>query len=287
MNLPDRAPTSGVESLPRQSTTARLYGALGEGKDHFQIDEDNAAALDEILPGMARIVPGTRDCLRRMVSAAADLGIGQFLDLGSGLPDQPPNLHEVVHDRQPGASFVYVDRDPVVCAHGRALLRAPRVTMVEADVRDLDDVFSRPEVRMRVDFELPVCLVLGAVLHFLADDEVGAVMEAAHDWLPKGSLLLVTHATSDQPHYTAEQVEAARDFYQAQTGERLYLRRAQEIADLVLPGCVPLWPGLVTTALWRADPAAGPDTRAPYFLAVAAEVRPLVEDQHVVPEPAG
>ncbi|MDA0634364.1 SAM-dependent methyltransferase [Nonomuraea sp. CA-218870] len=287
MSLPDHAPTPGVEPLSQQSTPARLYGALGEGKDHFQVDEDNAAALDEILPGMARIVPDNRSCLRRMVAAAADLGISQFVDLGSGLPDQPPNLHEVVHDRQPGASFVYVDRDPVVCTHGRALLRAPRVTMVEADVRDLDDVFSRPEVRMRVDFGLPVCLVLGAVLHFLADDEVRGVMEASHDWLPQGSLLLVTHATSDQPHYTPEQVEAARDFYQAQTGERLYLRRVQEIADLVLPGCAPMWPGLVSTAFWRAGPEAGPDARAPYFVAVAAEVRGLVEDRRAVQESAG
>lgn len=270
-------PTSSPKS--QHSTPARLYAALGDGNDHSKVDVANAATLEEILPGMALVVPDNRNCLRRMIATAADLRVRQYIDLGSGLPDQPPNLHEVAHRHLPDASFVYVDRDPVVVSRGRALLRGDRVTMVQADLRDIDDVFSRPQVRMLIDFNRPVCVALGAVLHFLTDDEVRQVMEALQDWLPPGSLLLVTHATSDQPIYQPEQVEAARRFYEEQTGQSLYLRSVQKIAELVLPGCVPMRPGLVTTAAWHPDYEYILIPLAPYFMAVAAEVRAVVDER--------
>lgn len=257
----------------RRSTPARLYGALGSGHDHYLTDEANAAALDAILPGMRLIVDDNRACLRRMTATAADRGIRQYLDLGSGLPDQPPHLHEAAQERLPGARFVYVDRDPQVCTHGRALLRAPGVTMLEADLRDIDNLFGRADLRHLIDTTQPICVVLGAVLHFLTDQEVISVMAALRGRLAPGSLLLITHATSDQPHYTPEQVTAAQQFYEEHTGERLYLRTVQEIADLTLTGrCVPLRPGLVTTATWQPD-EYGLVPVAPYFTAVAIEVR--------------
>lgn len=266
-------------ATPSYSTPARLYGALGSGKDHFEIDEANAAALNEILPGMALIVDDNRHCLRRMVATAADIGVRQYIDLGSGLPDQPPNLHDVAKRTLPEARFVYVDNDPMVCTHGRALLRDVGVSMAEADVRDIDAVFRTYEVLSLIDFARPACVVLGAVLHFFTDEEVRLVMEALHDYLAPGSLVLVTHATSDQPAYQPEQVQAARAFYEKQTGTQLHLRTVEEIAKLVLPGCVPLRPGLVTTAAWQPDFEHMLIPIAPYFMAVAAEVRSVIEER--------
>ncbi|MFI6705389.1 SAM-dependent methyltransferase [Nonomuraea sp. NPDC050478] len=274
-NEPQEKITGASPLSAEASTPARLYGALGDGKDHFKVDQTNAAALDEILPGMRLIVADNRACLRRMVATAADLGIRQYIDLGSGLPDQPPNLHEVAQRTVKDARFIYVDNDPMVCTHGRALLQGSGVTMIEADARDICALYRTYELLSVIETGRPVCVVLGAILHFFTDDEVKQVMEELHDFLAPGSLVLVTHATSDQPHYRPEQVQAARDFYEKQTGAQLYLRSVQEIADLVLPGCVPLRPGLVTTAAWHPDyeyeSAMIPP--APYFTAVAAEVR--------------
>ncbi len=132
----------------------------------------NDSAL-EIYPSLAEMVRENRAFLAEAVTWAASGGIGQFLDLGAGLPAAPA-VHQTAQAVLPGARVAYVDWDPMVLVHARALLAAPGVTAVAADLRDPAAVLADPELRAVIDPAEPVCVILGAVLHFL---DAGAARE--------------------------------------------------------------------------------------------------------------
>ncbi|MGW0486203.1 SAM-dependent methyltransferase [Nonomuraea sp. NPDC003214] len=259
-----------------RSTPARIYSALSPaGRDHFADDLDTAAALDEALPGMRLIAQSNRQCLRRMVSYAVELADPaeppQVLDIGAGLPDQPPNVHEVAQRERPDTRVVYVDNDEQVCVYGRALLRGEGVAMVQADLREPARLLTEVEKTKLLDFSRPVIVVMGAVLHFLDDGQAEEALAVVHDRLAP-CLLLATHATSDVP-YPADEVQAARVRYEQRTGQRLYLRTRKRIAELLDPWGPLHPPGLTTTETWHPYYATALAQPAPYFLAGVAGTR--------------
>jgi SAM-dependent methyltransferase len=210
----------------------------------------------EITPDAMEAGRASRAFLRRVVRfLAAEAGIRQFLDLGSGLPSQG-NVHEVAHSVDPSIRVVYVDNDPMVLTHGRALLADNRTTtVVEADVRRPDDILDNPAVREFVDFTKPVALLMLAVLHHVRDDDgPGDIAAKLRARLAPGSYLALSHFRdpgSLDPAVSANAHEVERVF-NATLGTGRW-RLQEEILSYF--GDFELFdPGLVPLADWRPEP---------------------------------
>jgi SAM-dependent methyltransferase len=189
---------SGIDiSVP---SIARVYDAVLGGKDNYAVDRTIAEASLRIVPEIGDVGRYNRAILGRGVRYMAEQGIRQFLDLGSGLPTVQ-NTHQVAQEHSPEARVVYVDKDPIVLAHGRALLvENERTTVVTADLRDPDAVLNNPDVRALIDFDQPVGLMLVGVVHHLNDDEgPSAIVETYKKVLPPGSFLFLTHFCASSP----------------------------------------------------------------------------------------
>jgi len=139
-----------------------------------------------------------RRFLRRAVRyLAADAGIIQFLDIGTELPTQG-NVHQVVQAINPAARVAYVDNDPMVLAHSRALKTGGNTVVIEADLRDPQAILDHPGVRKLIDFGQPLAVLLVAVLHFISDgDDPPAILAAIRDAIPPGSYLVLSHVSGD------------------------------------------------------------------------------------------
>ncbi|MEW2357157.1 SAM-dependent methyltransferase [Spirillospora sp. NPDC029432] len=231
-------------------TAARVYDVMLNGKDNYAIDREVAEASLAIMPELRDIALHNRAILHRVVRyLAAEEGVTQFLDLGSGLPTVR-NTHEVAHEVNPDAHVVYVDIDPIVLAHGRAILADnPNTTVVTADIRDPRAVLDAPDVRRLIDFSKPVCVMLVGILHHLADDEKpGHIVEVLRDAVPSGSYFFITNFTrlGDAP----ESVELERQLL-----EQLGSGRVRTPAELAafFDGLEVLPPGLVPLPLWRPE----------------------------------
>src|ERR1700744_3656860 len=153
---------------------ARIYDFLLGGKDNFAADREVAEQTLRAWPGMRTAARENRAFLRRAVTyLTEEAGIAQFLDIGSGLPTAG-NVHEVAQAVNPAARVVYVDNDPIVLAHGRALLSSTpegRCAYLQADIRDPRAILDSPVVRDTLDFTRPIALILAAILHFFSDDQ--------------------------------------------------------------------------------------------------------------------
>ncbi|HEX6467896.1 MAG TPA: SAM-dependent methyltransferase [Streptosporangiaceae bacterium] len=173
---------------------ARVYDYLLGGKDNFAVDREFVDAALRIAPKAPRGARANRAFLRRVVRHLVDeAGITQLLDIGSGLPTQG-NVSEVAHEIDPEVRVVHVDNDPIVCAHGRALLADARtVEMVNGDIRRPAEILGDPVVRRLIDFDRPVGLLLLAILHHIEDDEGPAAIAARlRDAMPAGSYLAIS-----------------------------------------------------------------------------------------------
>ncbi|MFI6514109.1 SAM-dependent methyltransferase [Spirillospora sp. NPDC050679] len=233
---------------------ARSYDYFLGGKDNYAVDREMAEMALRIAPEGRGSALANRAFLRRVVRhLAAEAGIDQFLDLGSGLPTQG-NVHEVAHGTNPDARVVYVDNDPIVLAHGRALLADNDTTRVlHADVRGPAEILERAGGFL--DFRRPVGLLLFGILHHLADDEDPAgVMAVLREALAPGSHVAISHFHDPgEAHPEASQV--------AREGEKVFnatlgtgrWRTREEIMPF-LDGLEVLEPGLVPLAEWRPDP---------------------------------
>jgi hypothetical protein len=147
---------------PRIPNMARMYDYALGGKDNFAADREAVQKLFSFSPENRDVPRANRRFLGRAVRFAADQGVRQFLDLGTGLPSQG-HVHEVVGEIGPGAHVIYVDNDPVVVAHGRALLTgSDSVTVVEADVRDPESILGNPDVTRLIDFSQPLAVLFVA-----------------------------------------------------------------------------------------------------------------------------
>ncbi|MFI7133092.1 SAM-dependent methyltransferase [Nonomuraea sp. NPDC050153] len=250
---PKRAPRRVNTS---SSNVSRVYDFMLGGKDNYEADRRTALRALEIAPDAPEAARANREFLGRVIRfLAAEAGVRQFLDLGSGLPAQE-NVHEIAQSAAPGSRVVYVDHDPIVLVHARALLAVnARTTVVEADVRDPDAVLDDPDTRRLIDFGEPVGLLMFGVLHHLADHEDPAGV-AAHLMarLPAGSHLAVSHFHNpgmDHPEASAQAYSAEKLFHETLGTGRW---RAREEILACFDGLELLEPGLVPLPEWRPHP---------------------------------
>jgi O-methyltransferase involved in polyketide biosynthesis len=228
---------------------ARMYDYYLGGKDNFAVDREAVAAVEQAMPEVRQLARENRAFLRRAVRFMVSQGIRQFVDIGAGLPTAG-NTHEVAQTAAPDARVAYVDNDPIVLAHGRALLATDDLTtVVTADLREPETVFAHDDVRQLIDFNRPVGVLLIAMTHFLRDDEREPVMGVLRDHLAPGSFLAATHVTVDNhPREASEGVEAAY----RRTPTPIFFRTHDEIAPF-FSGFDLVEPGLVTIDGWRPD----------------------------------
>lgn len=174
---------------------ARIYDYMLGGKDNFPVDRDAAQQILAAFPEAREGVRHNRAFMRRAVEyLAGQAGIRQFIDIGTGLPTQQ-NVHEVAKAAAPDAHVVYVDNDLVVCVHGRALLaEANQVAMVQADLREPEQILTDPATCELIDFTQPVAILLVAILHFIPDeDDPFGCVARLRDAVPPGSYLVISH----------------------------------------------------------------------------------------------
>jgi hypothetical protein len=237
---------------------ARIYDYFLGGKDNFPADREVADQVLAIAPVARDVVEDNREFLRRVVEVLADAGIRQFIDLGSGLPTQG-NVHEIAQAAAPGARVVYVDNDPMVVAHSRALLAGDNTAAIEGDLRQPDKILEHPEVRELIDFGRPVALLLLAILHFLPDSEDPfGIVAHYRDALPAGSHLAISHGTRDiperpdlSPEEMAEMGTKVEQLYQLTTASLVTRTRAE--VERFFDGLELLDPGVVEIQRWRPD----------------------------------
>ncbi|MBO0854523.1 MAG: SAM-dependent methyltransferase [Nocardia sp.] len=183
----------------RQSrpSVARVYDYILGGRDNYGVDKSLADYFIEFLPGSEQVAITARAATLRAVRSMCAKGIRQFIDLGCGLPTSE-NVHEVVRREYPEAPVVYVDNDPFVLAHGRALLSIDdRVAVIGGDVRDVGEVANHEDVRRLINFDEPVGLLFGIVLALFEDEEEpGAVVRGWADRVPAGSQIYISHFRS-------------------------------------------------------------------------------------------
>jgi S-adenosyl methyltransferase len=235
--------------------SARMYDYFLDGKDNFAADRDIAGQALQAWPAMKTAARENRAFLGRAVRyLAAEAGITQFLDIGSGLPGVG-NVHEVAQEVNPAARVVYVDNDPIVLAHGRALLMSKpegRSVYIEADIREPEKILSDPVTRETLDFTKPVALMLVSVLHFFTDDDqVRQIVKPLVEALPPGSYVVASHATSE---FAPATVEAGRAYTRG--GVDVIGRDHDVFADLVFRGLTLVPPGVAVVSEWRPKPGA-------------------------------
>ncbi|QFY06684.1 SAM-dependent methyltransferase [Nonomuraea phyllanthi] len=236
---------------PHTPNIARLYDYLLGGKDHFPADRAAAAKMLEVAPELRAAIRANRAFLGRAVRFLAGSGITQFLDVGTGLPAQP-TVHELAREIAPAARVVYVDRDPVVLVHARALLAGQGGTTVAGgDLRDPGAILADPSVAAALDLGRPVGVLLTAVLHHLGDaDRPEEVVASLRDALAPGSCLVLSHGTSDA---RADAVHTITEVYES-TDAPITLRSRERIAGL-FEGFELADPGLVWLPEWRPEEA--------------------------------
>lgn len=226
---------------------ARAYDVVLRGKDNFAVDRAFVSEITKVIPEIYDVAAYNRQVLGRGVRFLAGQGVRQFLDLGSGLPTVQ-NTHQVAQSVAPESHVVYVDNDPIVLVHGRALLAEnERTGVVTSDLRDPRAVLEDPEVRRLIDFDRPVAVMMVGILHHLHDDEDPAgIVKAYLDAVPSGSHLFVTHFCA-----SSREARDAEKQYLAMLGTGRF-RTVEEITAY-FDGLELLEPGVVPLPLWRPD----------------------------------
>jgi O-methyltransferase involved in polyketide biosynthesis len=249
---------------------ARVYDYLLGGKDNFAVDRCAADAMTMQLPSLPTMTRANRQFLCRAVRyLVGELGMRQFLDIGSGIPTAC-NVHQVAQDTASGTRVVYVDKDPAVAAHSRALLSGARegsTAFVLADATDPAAVLADPALTATLDLTRPVALMLVSVLMYFDDPTARTIVDALLDALPAGSCLTISHPTADfAPDVAGRAVDAARQ------GGLTYLPRSEAEVRGLLAGLRLVEPGVVPMLAWRPEPTRGPhvDERSVYYWAAMA-----------------
>jgi hypothetical protein len=189
------APDVWESAGPGVPNSARMYDYYLGGKDNFAVDREAARKAMAAMPVIPVLARANRAFLVDSVGKMAAAGVGQYLDVGSGLPTSP-NVHEVARETVPDARVVYVDYDPVVVSHSQAKRRVPGTAAVRADVRSPEVIFAAPEVEELIDFDQPCGLLMMSVLHFIGGD-IATLLARYTDRLAPGSYLALSHGVTD------------------------------------------------------------------------------------------
>lgn len=234
--------------------TARVWNYWLGGKDNFAADREVGEAVRQMLPHVVVTAQADRGFLIRAVRfLAGEVGMRQFLDVGTGLPTAN-NTHQVAQSVAPDTRIVYVDNDPLVLVHARALLTSTAegaTAYVEADLHDPDKVLQAASETL--DFTQPVAVTLLGVLNFILDfDEARAIVKRLLAAVPSGSYLAIAHASNE---VYPEQAEAVRQFWNENAKPPIVFRKASEIAAF-FEGTELLEPGVVSCSRWRPDGGA-------------------------------
>ncbi|MFD4759652.1 SAM-dependent methyltransferase [Streptomyces sp. NPDC058439] len=234
--------------------SARVWNYLLGGTDNYTVDRRMGDVILEAFPDFADIARLQRAFLARAVRfLAVEAGIRQFLDIGTGLPTAD-NTHEVAQRAAPESRIVYVDNDPLVLTHARALLSSTpegACAYIDADVRDADAILA--EAARTLDFSRPVGLTMLGIMGQLPDeDDPWALVDRLLDALPAGSYLALSDGTD-----TSDALNRAVASYNANSAGSYHLRSPERISDF-FHGLEMVEPGVVRTSAWRPDPHQSP-----------------------------
>jgi O-methyltransferase involved in polyketide biosynthesis len=227
---------------------ARMYDYYLGGKDNFPADREAAERVIAAYPQTRALALENRRFLERAVEFLAGQGIRQFVDLGTGLPTSP-NVHEVAQRIQPDARVAYVDNDPVVTVHSRALCGGDDgVTVIDGDIRRPQAILANPELTDLIDLSEPVAFLCVAVLHFITEDENPREIVAALRWrMAPGSYLVISHVATDGADRRV--VGEVTDAYKGATAPAV--PRAESAIRDLFTGLDLAEPGLADVARWR------------------------------------
>ncbi|MGN9757477.1 SAM-dependent methyltransferase [Streptomyces sp. SD31] len=233
---------------------ARVYDWWLGGKDNYPVDEELARKILAVDGTVLRGARANRRFMHRAVRTAAEAGIRQFLDIGTGIPTEP-NLHQVAQDVAPESKVVYADNDPIVLRHAQALLHGTAegsTDYVHADVRDIDALLGRAGELL--DFAEPVALSLVALTHYLGDDpdgdDVYGLLQKYVAALAPGSYLILSQVT---PDLSPEAIENAANQFR-RSGTPFFPRSLAEFSRF-FEGLELLGPGVIPVYGWRPEPA--------------------------------
>ncbi|WP_127498325.1 SAM-dependent methyltransferase [Actinoplanes solisilvae] len=246
-----------MTELPELNTevahSARLWNYLLGGKDNFAADREAAEFALALMPELVQSARANREFLGRAVRyLAGEGGVRQFLDIGTGLPTAG-NTHEIAQGVASDSRIVYVDNDPMVLVHARALLTSTpegATDYLDADLRSPAEILSR--ARGTLDFGQPIAIMLLGIVNFVVDDaEAAAVVRALVDEVPPGSYLVISHPTTE---VNGPAVEESMREWNASGAAPITARTREQIAGF-FDGLELLDPGVVTCSAWRPDPA--------------------------------
>lgn len=234
-------------------SVARMYDYFLGGKDNFAVDREAAEAVTRAVPAVRLMAMANRQFLVNAVRAMSEAGIRQFIDLGTGIPTTP-NVHEVAREYHPDAKVVYVDNDPMVLVHNRALLaRHKGVVCITQDLRQPAAVLGDPTVVEEIDLAEPIGLLCVAVLHFVAPDLAPEIMAQYRKAMVPGSYLAISAASYEgMPLHTVRELEAIY----GSTNHPLVFRSTSQIEQL-FEGFDLIEPGLALVTRWRMDGEGG------------------------------
>ncbi|WP_326686463.1 MULTISPECIES: SAM-dependent methyltransferase [unclassified Streptomyces] len=242
------------EGLGVRPHSARLYDYFLGGKTNYSVDRKLAGESLRAYPNAMVAARHNRAFMHRVVRhLGRDMGMRQFLDIGTGIPTSP-NLHQIAQAEHVDARIVYSDNDPIVLAHARALMTGTpegATDYIEADVREPDLILEH--ARKTLDFDQPIALSLIALLHFVPDsDSPDAIVERLLEELPSGSALALSHGTADLD----PDMQRLADSYVAR-GLVCRLRPREDVRRY-FDGLTMVEPGLVASCDWRPELDDGP-----------------------------
>jgi O-methyltransferase involved in polyketide biosynthesis len=251
----NETPTDTSDALSRLDTSvahsARLWNYLLGGKDNFAADREAGEQFLAFMPELVQSARYNREFLGRVVRhLAGEVGIGQFLDVGTGLPTAD-NTHEVAQRTRPDSRIVYVDNDPMVLVHARALLTSTpegATAYIDADIRESEKILAA--ATQTLDFGKPIAIMLLGIVNFVVDDdEARSIVRTLVNAVPSGSYLVISHPTVEVHR---EAVERAVAMWNESGSAPICVRTPKQISEY-FEGLEMLEPGLVTVSQWRPD----------------------------------
>lgn len=262
--MTEKSPMESHGIDPDAATAAGMYDYYLGGKDNFVGDRRAANKVIQAAPEVLLLARENRAFLQRTVRfLTRDAGIRQFLDIGTGLPTQG-NVHEIAQEEAPDARVIYVDNDPKVLAHSRALksTEAKTTSVITADLRDPDAILRHPDTRALIDFDQPMAILLVAVLHFIDEaTDPYRIVARLRDAMASGSYLVVTHITADT---RPEQAGGLRKVYQSTKSP--VTNRTRDQIEGFFHGLELVDPGLVYVPEWRPDTESDVDPQEVWVL---------------------